>query len=76
MKSIHEFIEQLDHLLPKGELLPREDIKRLIESTAKKLDLVTREEFDAQAAVLLRTRQLLEELEAKIARLENTRNHP
>jgi len=32
--------------------------------------LVTREEFDAQAAVLLRTRERLEALEAKITLAE------
>lgn len=35
-----------------------------------KLNLVTREEFDVQAAVLARTRQKLDELEARVAALE------
>ena len=35
-----------------------------------KLDLVTREEFDVQQEVLLRTRTKLETLEAKVAELE------
>ena len=35
-----------------------------------KLDLVTREEFDVQQEVLLRTRAKLEALEAKVAELE------
>jgi hypothetical protein len=35
-----------------------------------RLDLVTREEFDVQAAVLARTRARLEALEAKVAELE------
>jgi BMFP domain-containing protein YqiC len=70
MKSIHDFIEDIEQHLPKGELIPRQDLKRLIESAARRLDLVTREEFDAQTAVLHRTRQLLEELETKIALME------
>ena len=45
-------------------------IKAIIESALKKLNLVTREEFDAQQAVLLRTREKLEELEKQIAELE------
>lgn len=35
-----------------------------------KLDLVTREEFDIQAQLLARTRQKLDELEARVAALE------
>lgn len=35
-----------------------------------KLDLVTREEFDAQQAVLLRTREKVEALEKRVADLE------
>ena len=35
-----------------------------------KLDLVTREEFDVQRAVLLRTREKLETLEKAVAELE------
>ena len=38
-----------------------------------KLDLVTREEFDVQQEVLLRTRAKLEQLEAKVAELEKSR---
>ncbi len=35
-----------------------------------KLDLVTREEFEVQRAVLKRTREKLEALEAKLADIE------
>ena len=38
-----------------------------------KLDLVTREEFDVQQEVLLHTRAKLEQLEAKVAELEKSR---
>jgi len=41
-----------------------------IEAILRKLNLVTREEFDAQAAVLLRTRERLEALEAKVTQAE------
>jgi len=36
-----------------------------------KLDLVTREEFEVQEAVLLRTREKLEALEERLQRFEN-----
>ena len=41
-----------------------------------KLDLVSREEFDIQAQVLLRTREKLKALEARVARLEGGSPEP
>ncbi len=38
----------------------------------RKMDLVTREEFDVQRAVLERTREKLEALEDRLRSLENT----
>ncbi|MFT5082609.1 MAG: BMFP domain-containing protein YqiC [Lentisphaeria bacterium] len=46
-------------------------IRALIEAGLKKMNLVTREEFDAQQAVLLRTREKLDALEAKLSELES-----
>ena len=39
-------------------------------STFSKLDLVTREEFDAQRAVLMRSREKIDALEKQLAELE------
>ena len=39
-----------------------------------KLDLVTREEFDVQCELLARTRQKLDELEARVAAFEAQQN--
>ncbi len=44
--------------------------RSLLQSALTRLDVVSREEFDAQAAVLKRTRERLEALEAKIAALD------
>ena len=44
--------------------------RSLLQSALTRLDVVSREEFDAQAAVLKRTRERLEALEAKIASLD------
>jgi BMFP domain-containing protein YqiC len=41
-----------------------------LQSALERLDLVTREELEVQEAVLARTRQKLEELEKKVAALE------
>ncbi len=54
---------------------PAADIEKnaraLLSSFFAKLDLVTREEFDIQAQVLLRTREKLKALEERVARLES-----
>lgn len=45
-------------------------MRQMLQSTLTRMDLVTREEFDAQSKVLQHTRQRLEELERIVARLE------
>ncbi len=53
---------------------PAQDVERNLKAMLSaffvRLDLVTREEFDIQREVLLRTRQKLEQLEAKLAEIE------
>ena len=49
------------------------NIKVLLSSALSKLDLVTREEFDAQTEVLHRTRQMVEALEKKVSELEQNK---
>ena len=46
-------------------------LKVILESALRKLNLVTREEFDTQQAVLAKTRQKLDELEAKLATFQS-----
>ena len=46
------------------------NVKALLASVFEKMDLVTREEFDIQAALLVRTREKLNALEARVAELE------
>ncbi|RKU00673.1 phosphoheptose isomerase [Burkholderia sp. Nafp2/4-1b] len=46
------------------------NVKAMLSQGFSKLDLVTREEFDTQAQVLARTRVRLEELEKRVADLE------
>lgn len=46
------------------------NLRALLTSAFSRLDLVTREEFDVQREVLIRTRAKLAELEAKLAELE------
>jgi len=53
---------------------PARDVERnvraMLSQGFSKLELVTREEFDAQTQVLARTRARLEELERRVAELE------
>lgn len=53
----------------RGEL--RQNMRSLIQAQLSKLDVVSREEFEAQQAVLQRTREQLANLEQQLADLEN-----
>ena len=46
------------------------NVKAAIKSAIEELDVVTREEFEVQAAVLEKTRKKLQEMEALVAKLE------
>jgi BMFP domain-containing protein YqiC len=50
--------------------------KSLLQSALSRLDVVSREEFDAQTAVLQRTRERLEALEKQIEILDQTLETP
>lgn len=63
--------EEIQNQLPQSDQgIPKRELHLLLQSALARLDLVTREEFDAQAAVLQRTRAKLEALEQELARLE------
>ncbi|MGB0450182.1 MAG: accessory factor UbiK family protein [Porticoccaceae bacterium] len=47
-------------------------VRSALTSALQKMDLVTREEFDTQQAVLTRSREKLDALEQQIAELEET----
>ena len=71
---LKDLSDRLVTLLPAAESL-RDDVRNKIEQTLKKafasLDLLTREEFDAQVQSLERSKQRIEELENLVAELEN-----
>jgi BMFP domain-containing protein YqiC len=46
------------------------NLRALMSSAFSRLDLVTREEFDIQQEVLGRTREKLQQMEARVAELE------
>lgn len=71
---IDELARRLGSLVPPGLREGREELqqnfKSVLQSGLGRLDLVTREEFDVQCAVLLRTREQLETLQRTVAELE------
>lgn len=63
--------QELQQALPLlGSLIPKRELQISLQSALARLDLVTREEFDAQTAVLQRTRTKLEALELRCAEIE------
>ena len=71
-KKFEELSTRLSALIAAS---PAADIEKnaraLLSSFFTKLDLVSREEFDIQTEVLVRTREKLKALEDRITRLEN-----
>lgn len=55
-----------------GQDSVKDQIRVMLQGTFDRLDLVSREEFDAQKAVLLRTREKVEQLEAQLIELEKS----
>jgi BMFP domain-containing protein YqiC len=72
--SIDNLAKKLAEAVPEGLRSMRDDLEHnfrgVLQSGMNKLDLVTREEFEVQEAVLARTREKLERLEAKLEELE------
>ena len=72
--SIESLAKKLADALPGGLRTVREDLEQnfrsILRGGLEKLDLVTREEFEVQEAVLARTREKLEALEAKLRDIE------
>lgn len=66
-KILEELRRQLED---KNFFIPGRDLQLAVQAVLTRLDLVTREEFDAQAAVLARTRAKLEALEQQLEKLE------
>ena len=71
-KIFEEFSARLSAIIAASPVADIEkNARALLSSFFAKLDLVSREEFDIQAQVLLRTREKLKALEERVARLES-----
>jgi BMFP domain-containing protein YqiC len=76
-----QFLDELNRKV--AELIaasPARDIEKnlraLLSSAFTRLDLVTREEFDVQQQVLVRTREKLQQMETRVAELERGKAGP
>ena len=75
INQIDDIAKNLAEFMPASLQNLQSDIKRnmqgSLESSLRKMNLVTHEEFEIQTAVLLRTREKLEALEKVVKQLEN-----
>jgi len=75
-KLIDDLSRRVVDNLPRGFQTLQDDLQRNLraglEAALSRLNLVTREEFEIQQAVLQRTREKLKVLEARVAALETT----
>ena len=71
---INSIADKAGQVLGSDKSKTREDVehnvKALVGSALSRFELVTRDEFDAQVAVLKHTRERLEALEKKVAEME------
>ncbi len=75
-RILDDLARRLSESVPPGLTAVRDDLERnfraVLQSGLARLDLVTRQEFDVQAGVLRRSRERLEQLEARLAALESS----
>ena len=79
-RRFDDLARRIQASLPPGLDEVREDVTRniraVIAAGIARMDLVEREEFDVQSAVLARTREKLEALEHRIRQLEERLDEP
>ncbi len=73
-KLFEGLTDQLSQLLGEVPQQTQQEVRNsvglIVQNALSRLELVTREEFDAQSDVLARTRALVEQLEQRLAELE------
>jgi len=74
-QDLDNLVNKLAQLLPMGDSRMTQDIKKniraLLDSSFQKMDLVSREEYEVQKALLARTQERLMELKKRIEQLES-----
>ncbi len=78
-KQVNDIVQNILEKMPSGlKTLPsdvKSQLKLGLNSAMGQLDVVTREHFDIQAEVLIRTRKKLTALEKRVAELEQKLNN-
>ncbi|SFD22752.1 ubiquinone biosynthesis accessory factor UbiK [Pseudoalteromonas denitrificans] len=73
-KKIEEIAKQISQSMPQGVKNIAETVenktKQVLQNKLSQMDFVSREEFDIQTQVLIRTREKLTALEEKVTQLE------
>lgn len=73
-QTLEELTKRISSLIPAEVKHVHDDVEKnvrsLLQTTLAKMDLVTREEFEVQSAVLQRTREKLEQLEKQLEQLK------
>jgi BMFP domain-containing protein YqiC len=76
---LDELVGKLGQVLPPGAAELKDDFEKnaraAVQSALTKMDLVTREEFDIQAALLQRTREKLDRLEKLVEEQQRASGH-
>ncbi|HET7306937.1 MAG TPA: accessory factor UbiK family protein [Gammaproteobacteria bacterium] len=77
---LDQVAERLSAVVPEGMRHVQKDLesnfRAVLQSALGRLDLVTREEFDAQQAVLSRTRERLEQISERLREMETETTAP
>jgi ubiquinone biosynthesis accessory factor UbiK len=77
-KAIDDIANRLAGAVPPGLGNLKGDLEKnfhaILQGALSKLDLVSREEFEIQKAVLAKTRSKLEDLEKRVAAMDQTAN--
>ena len=72
-KSINQLVDKLSAAIPDSVKTVKSDIdsniRAVLESSLRQMNLVSREEFDVQTALLERTREKLQQLEQQLDEL-------
>lgn len=73
-RILDDLVRRITAALPQGISQMNDEVRKnlreVLSASLSRMDLVSREEFEVQSAVLARTREKLERLEAQVAALE------
>lgn len=76
-EAVEDVVSKIGELIPKDLKTMRQEFhnnaKAVLVAGLKKMDLVTREEFDVQKAVLAKTREKLKMLEVELKHIQSAK---